>query len=99
MGISVRDPRNVEVALRDLADGYKSTFLWVTDFLGWATSFGSKLNKSTTGNSHYRRDRTASTPEVAETCDFRSPRSVASSPIFRGYAFTAGRKEFSAVPE
>ena len=22
--------------LRDLADGYKSTFLWVTDFLGWA---------------------------------------------------------------
>ena len=49
MGISVRDPRNVEVALRDLADGYKSTFLWVTDFLGWATSFGSKLDKSTTG--------------------------------------------------
>ena len=30
------DPRGVSVALRDLADGYKSTFLWVTDFLGWA---------------------------------------------------------------
>ena len=35
-GISVTDPRGVDVALRDLADGYKSTFLWVTDFLGWA---------------------------------------------------------------
>lgn len=49
MGISVRDPRNVEVALRDLADGYKSTFLWVTDFLGWATAFGSRLDKATAG--------------------------------------------------
>ena len=49
MGISVRDTRNVNVALRDLADGYKSTFLWVTDFLGWATAFGSELDKSTTG--------------------------------------------------
>ena len=36
MGISVKDPRNVNIAFRDLADGYKSTFLWVTDFLGWA---------------------------------------------------------------
>ncbi len=35
-GISVTDPRGVDVALRDLADGYKSTFLWITDFLGWA---------------------------------------------------------------
>ena len=35
-GITVKDRRDVEVALRDLADGYKSTFLWVTDFLGWA---------------------------------------------------------------
>ena len=39
MGISVRDPHNVRVAFRDLADGYKSTFLWVTDFLGWALAF------------------------------------------------------------
>ena len=35
-GISVTDSRHVDVALRDLADGYKSTFLWMTDFLGWA---------------------------------------------------------------
>ena len=35
-GILVTDPRGLEIALRDLADGYKSTFLWVTDFLGWA---------------------------------------------------------------
>ena len=39
MGISVRDPHKVTVAFRDLADGYKSTFLWVTDFLGWALAF------------------------------------------------------------
>ena len=25
--------------LRDLADGYKSTFLWVADYLGWALSY------------------------------------------------------------
>lgn len=35
-GIVVTDPRGVDVALRDLADGYKSTFLWIVDFLGWA---------------------------------------------------------------
>ena len=35
-GINAIDPRGVSIALRDLADGYKSTFLWVTDFLGWA---------------------------------------------------------------
>ena len=35
-GITVKDRRGVEVALRDLADGYKSTLLWVTDLLGWA---------------------------------------------------------------
>ena len=42
-GIIVRDPRDVDVALRDLADGYKSTFLWVTDFLGWALTSGRSL--------------------------------------------------------
>ena len=26
----------VDMSLRDMADGYKSTFLWVTDLLGWA---------------------------------------------------------------
>ena len=35
-GMLVTDPRGVEVAMRDLADGYKSTFLWLTDFIGWA---------------------------------------------------------------
>ena len=35
-GITVSDPRGLNIALRDLADGYKSTFLWLTDFLGWA---------------------------------------------------------------
>ena len=35
-GIRVTDPRGLDIAFRDLADGYKSTFLWVTDFLGWA---------------------------------------------------------------
>ena len=35
-GIWVKDPRGIRVAMRDLADGYKSTFLWITDFLGWA---------------------------------------------------------------
>ena len=35
-GILVTDPRGINIALRDLADGYKSTFLWITDFLGWA---------------------------------------------------------------
>ncbi len=35
-GIWAQDPRGIEVAMRDLADGYKSTFLWITDFLGWA---------------------------------------------------------------
>ena len=37
-GISVDGPWGKNMPLRDLADGYKSTFLWVTDFLGWAVS-------------------------------------------------------------
>ena len=49
MGISVRDPRDVHIALRDLADGYKSTFLWVTDFLGWAAACKGELDASTAG--------------------------------------------------
>ena len=35
-GIWVKDPRGIDIAMRDLADGYKSTFLWITDLLGWA---------------------------------------------------------------
>jgi len=38
-GIVVNGPWKKNMPLRDLADGYKSTFLWVTDFLGWAFSF------------------------------------------------------------
>ncbi len=40
MGILVSDPRRVPIAFRDLADGYKSTLLWITDFLGWALASG-----------------------------------------------------------
>ena len=35
-GIRVEASWAADMPLRDLADGYKSTFLWVTDFLGWA---------------------------------------------------------------
>ena len=49
MGISVRDLRNADIAIRDLADGYKSTFLWVTDFLGWALASGRTLDRSMDG--------------------------------------------------
>ena len=49
MGISVRDSRNAEIALRDLADGYKSTFLWVTDFLGWALASGRDIDTQMDG--------------------------------------------------
>jgi len=41
-GITV-DGQWGSMPLRDLADGYKSTFLWVTDFLGWAYSFDEKI--------------------------------------------------------
>lgn len=34
-----------KVPLRDLADGYKSTFLWLSDFLGWAFSFASSIQR------------------------------------------------------
>lgn len=36
-GIIVHGPWG-SMPLRDLADGYKSSFLWLTDFLGWALS-------------------------------------------------------------
>lgn len=37
-GIGVDGPWGKGMPLRDLADGYKSTLLWVTDFVGWALS-------------------------------------------------------------
>jgi predicted ATPase len=42
-GITVDGQWGKKMPLRDLADGYKSTFLWVTDFLGWAYSFDQKI--------------------------------------------------------
>lgn len=37
-GITMNGPWEKNIPLRDLADGYKSTFIWITDFLGWALS-------------------------------------------------------------
>lgn len=37
-GIKLELPSVGKIALRDLADGYRATFLWLTDFLGWAFS-------------------------------------------------------------
>jgi len=42
-GVTVDGPWGPEMPLRDLADGYKSTFLWVTDLFGWALSHQSKI--------------------------------------------------------
>ena len=42
-GIIVEGPWG-PMPLRDLADGYKSSFLWVTDFLGWALSRDNALS-------------------------------------------------------
>lgn len=42
-GIKIKGgPFKKETALRDIADGYRSTFLWVADFLGWAISYWNK---------------------------------------------------------
>lgn len=35
-----------DMPLRDLADGYKSGFLWLTDFLGWAVLRSDSLQRS-----------------------------------------------------
>ena len=47
-GIRVDGPWGKGMPLRDLADGYKSTFLWITDLIGWALAFHPSL-KSTVG--------------------------------------------------
>ena len=38
-GIRVSGPWGRGMPLRDLADGYKSSFLWMIDLLGWALAF------------------------------------------------------------
>jgi predicted ATP-binding protein involved in virulence len=44
-GITIDGKWGKKMPLRDLADGYKSTFLWITDFLGWAISFNPRIRK------------------------------------------------------
>ncbi len=50
-GVTVDGPWGLSMPLRDLADGYKSTFLWVTDFYGWALSHNPQIrsNKEISG--------------------------------------------------
>ena len=38
-GIALSGAWGEGMPLRDLADGYKTTFLWITDLLGWALSY------------------------------------------------------------
>lgn len=45
-GVKVRGNWNSKIPLRDLADGYRSTFQWVMDFIGWAVSFKPKVSRS-----------------------------------------------------
>jgi len=45
-GITIDGKWGKNMPLRDLADGYKSTFLWITDLLGWAVSFYPRIQKS-----------------------------------------------------
>ena len=47
-GIRVDGPWGKGMPLRDLADGYKSAFLWLTDLIGWALTFRPRL-RSTVG--------------------------------------------------
>ena len=45
-GVTVGGPWGSKMPLRDLADGYKSTFLWVTDLYGWALSHNPQIRSS-----------------------------------------------------
>ena len=47
-GILVSGPWGAGMPLRDLADGYRSSFLWLTDLIGWALAFKPQL-KDTEG--------------------------------------------------
>ena len=42
-GITLDGPWGDNMPLRDLADGYRATFLWVADFIGWALAFNDTL--------------------------------------------------------
>ena len=44
-GIRVSGPWGEEMPLRDLADGYRSSFLWLTDLIGWALAFDHDAKK------------------------------------------------------
>ena len=44
-GIRIDASWAADIPLRDLADGYKSTFLWVSDFLGWALDAQSEVRR------------------------------------------------------
>lgn len=44
VGIMVDGAWGKGMPLRDLADGYKSTILWVTDLFGWAISFRTQFS-------------------------------------------------------
>lgn len=45
-GIVIDGQWGNDMPLRDLADGYKSSFLWLTDFLGWAVLRDDSLTSS-----------------------------------------------------
>ena len=47
-GIRVSGPWGERMPLRDLADGYRSSFLWLTDLIGWALAFNPR-RRSTRG--------------------------------------------------
>lgn len=47
-GIRVDGPWGKGMPLRDLADGYRSSFLWLTDLIGWALTFRPSI-KGTAG--------------------------------------------------
>ncbi len=45
-GITISDPRwGHDMPLRDLADGYRATILWVADLIGWALAFDPAITK------------------------------------------------------
>lgn len=44
-GITFDGPWGKDMPLRDLPDGYRATFLWVADFIGWALAFDETLTK------------------------------------------------------
>lgn len=45
-GITASGPWGEQMPVRDLADGYKSTFVWVSDLIGWALSYNPKIRSS-----------------------------------------------------